>query len=435
MKNFFLFLVVINLQAKKVLIIGGGGREHALAWKIAQSPQVEKVFVAPGNAGTLYEQKTRNVVIDVNDFDGLTSFAQENNIDLTIIGPEVPLANGIVDVFKKQNLDCVGPCKKAAQLEASKDFAKAFMVRHNIPTAKYKTFTNAEDAKDYARLQKIPLVIKADGLAAGKGVVIAQTLKEAEQAIEQMLVQKKFGHASQKIVIEEFLEGNELSFIVLTDGKTIVPLVSSQDHKRLLDGNKGPNTGGMGAISPAPIMTRQLHDRIMQEIIEPTIAGMAQEGCEYTGFLYAGLMITKEGDPKVLEFNCRLGDPETQVIMMRLQSDLYDLCDAVYKKQLQNIKPQWSLQPAVGVVLASGGYPQQYKKGYLIDGLTLKSPDDCRIFHAGTVSKDDTILTNGGRVMCVCAGGDNLDCARELVYKRINKINWPDMFCRADIGL
>jgi len=422
------------LSTKKVLIIGSGGREHALTWKIAQSPQVEHIYVAPGNAGTAQEKKVSNVTINVNDLDGLLSFAQENTIDLTIVGPEVPLATGIVDIFEKRNLHCIGPCKQAAQLEASKDFAKVFMKKYNIPTAEYKTFTNSQAAKKYAQEQKLPMVIKNDGLAAGKGVVIAQTLQEAEGAIEQMLVQKKFGHVSEKIIVEEFLEGHELSFIILTDGKNIVPLASSQDHKRLLDNNKGPNTGGMGAISPSPVMTKQLHDRIMQEIIEPTIIGMAQEGCQYTGFLYAGLMITKEGDPKVLEFNCRLGDPETQVIMLRLQSDLYSLCKAACSKQLDTIKTLWNPQPAVGVVLVSGGYPIQYKKGNVINGLVLRSGDLCRIFHAGTVVKDDIILTSGGRVMCVCALGENLDCARELVYKRIKKIKWPDMFCRADIG-
>lgn len=418
----------------KILIIGSGGREHALAWKAAQSEKVQKIFVAPGNAGTAQETKLENLPIKADDMEALIKFAQDKAIDLTIIGPEAPLVAGIVDKFQQVGLRCFGPTQAAAQLEGSKVFTKDFLIRHKIPTAIYKQFTLIEEAKAYLHQVGVPVVIKADGLAAGKGVVIAQTQDEAIRAIEDMLSGKAFGEAGQCIVIEEFLSGEEASFICMVDGEHILPLATSQDHKARDDGDKGPNTGGMGAYSPAPVVTPELHVRIMTEIIEPTVRGMATEGYPYTGFLYAGLMIDTQGNPKVLEYNCRFGDPETQPILLRLRSDLVELCLAALDKRLHKVEVVWDKRVALGVVLAAGGYPESYGKGFVINGLLETAQLDGKIFHAGTVEKEGQIVTAGGRVLCACALGENVSEAQSKAYTLVNQISWDGMYYRTDIG-
>jgi len=418
----------------KVLVIGGGGREHALAWKAAQSAKVSKVYVAPGNAGTAQEAKLENIDITVGEIDKLVEFAQMNSIDLTIVGPEQPLVDGIVDAFQAQGLTIFGPSAKAAQLEGSKAFTKDFLARHHIPTANYQNFTEIEPALTYVRKQGAPIVIKADGLAAGKGVIVAMTLPEAEEAIKDMLAGNAFGNAGHRVVIEEFLTGEEASFIVMVDGKNVLVFATSQDHKRAYNNDEGPNTGGMGAYSPAPVVTDDIHQRIMNEVIMPTVEGMAKEGAPYTGFLYAGLMIATDGTPKVIEYNCRFGDPETQPIMMRLQSDLVDLCLLACNKKLDQATIQFDPRPAVGVVLAAGGYPNSYSKGNIILGLEHNKLPDRKIFHAGTVLQDGEVATAGGRVLCATALGNNVTQAQENAYSLVKQINWQNMFYRDDIA-
>lgn len=417
-----------------VLIIGSGGREHALAWKAAQSEQVENVFVAPGNAGTALENKCSNIGIDVLDFPALASFAENNQVGLTIVGPEAPLVDGIVDYFNERDLRCFGPSKGAAQLEGSKAFTKDFLARHNIPTAEYQTFTEVDSALTYLQEKGAPIVVKADGLAAGKGVIVAMTQQEAEDAVRDMLAGNAFGEAGHRVVIEEFLEGEEASFIVLVDGKNSLPMATSQDHKRVGDGDTGPNTGGMGAYSPAPVVTAEVHDRIMKEVIEPTVAGMAAEGNDYTGFLYAGLMITNDGIPKVIEYNCRFGDPETQPVMMRLQSDLVELCNQALDKSLANASTQWDDRAAVGVVLAAGGYPGSYDKGLVISGLPEQDASDAKAFHAGTKLDNGQVVTSGGRVLCATALGNSVTEAQQQAYALAEQIQWQDSFYRKDIA-
>jgi len=417
-----------------ILVIGSGGREHALAWKAAQSSQVNKVFVAPGNAGTDTEIKLENLAISVGDIAALVSFAKENQIELTIVGPEQPLVDGVVDAFQQEGLTIFGPSAKAAQLEGSKAFTKDFLARHDIPTAAYANFTEIEPALAYVREQGAPIVVKADGLAAGKGVIVAMTLTEAEDAIKDMLAGNAFGDAGHRVVIEEFLTGEEASFIVMVDGKNVLPFATSQDHKRAYDGDKGPNTGGMGAYSPAPVVTPEIHDRIMSEVIMPTVEGMAKEDAPYTGFLYAGLMIAEDGTPKVIEYNCRFGDPETQPIMMRLQSDLVALCLAACKGELAGQAIDFDERAAVGVVLAAGGYPGSYAKGEVISGLDLNNEDDRKTFHAGTALKDGEIVTAGGRVLCATALGDNVTKAQQAAYQLLNQITWQDVEYRTDIA-
>ncbi len=441
MKNIFNFLLsflfIANIaHAKKVLIVGSGGREHALSWKMAQSPQVDHIFVAPGNAGAAQCKKTENIDIAADDINALLIFAQEHMIDLTIVGPELPLTLGIVDTFNEHGLPCFGPSQKAAQIEASKKFAKDFMQRHNIRTAEYKTFIDAQKARDYIKQQSnYPIVVKADGLAAGKGVVIAQTEQAALNAIENMMQKQHFGHAGTTIVIEQFLRGHEVSFFAICDGQTWVPLTTAQDYKKAYDNNFGPNTGGMGATSPAPIDTA-MQQRIMREVVEPTVAGLSQDGIPYTGVLYAGLMISPEGDPYVLEFNCRFGDPETEPMMMRLKTDLYDLCLASAKQTLRTCNVEVDQRCAVGVVLASSGYPISYKKGYPISGLKQSRKDDeTVVFHAGTKTCDGEIVTNGGRVLCVTALGNDIADARKKVYNCVANIEWDGKCYRTDIGL
>jgi len=422
----------------KVLIIGGGGREHALAWKAAQSPSVETVFVAPGNAGTALEPRIKNVAIAADDIDGLVKFAQAENIQLTIVGPEAPLVAGVVDAFQQADLRCFGPSKTAAQLEGSKSFSKDFLSRHKIPTAAYQTFTEPQAAIAYVQQMGIPIVIKADGLAAGKGVIIAQSEQQAVDAIKDMLQGNTFGQAGHKVVVEEFLQGEEASFIVMVDGKHILPLATSQDHKARDDGDTGPNTGGMGAYSPAPVVTPQIHERIMNEVIKPTVQGMAAEGIPYTGFLYAGLMIDSDGVPKVLEFNCRFGDPETQPIMMRLKSDIVELCDAAIDGKLDNVQAQWDTRVSLGVVMAAGGYPGDYPKGDAITGLPPLSAatdqNDVKVFHAGTKEQNGQVVTAGGRVLCVVALADNVSQAQQKAYETVHHINWQGVYYRNDIG-
>ncbi|MEE8233988.1 MAG: phosphoribosylamine--glycine ligase [Gammaproteobacteria bacterium] len=418
----------------KVLIVGGGGREHALAWKAAQSEQVELVYVAPGNAGTSREDKLCNVDIGAEDILSLKDFAESEKIDLTIVGPENPLVDGIVDEFKQAGLPCFGPSKDAAILEGSKSFSKDFLQRHHISTSEYQVFTDIEAAKIYAKEKGAPIVIKADGLAAGKGVVIAASEDEAIVAIEEMLAGNKFGEAGHRVVIEEFLQGEEASFIVMSDGENILPLASSQDHKARNEGDKGPNTGGMGAYSPAPVVTDKMHDRIMREVIEPTIRGMAEEGRQYVGFLYAGVMITADGTPKVLEFNCRFGDPETQPILMRLKSDLVYLCKAALDGKLNKVSAEWDERAALGVVLASGGYPASARKGDVITGLDHEFPVGTKVFHAGTKYDGENIVTNSGRVMCVTSLGESVQAAQENAYRAVDNITWEGMFFRKDIG-
>lgn len=417
----------------KVLIIGNGGREHALAWKAAQSPNISTIFVAPGNAGTALENKVVNIPIEATNINGLLEFAQKEKIDLTIVGPEAPLALGIVDLFIKNNLRIFGPTKQSAQLESSKAFAKDFLARHRIPTAEYETFTDTTAAINYVKQKQIPIVIKADGLAAGKGVIIAQTLVEAENAITDMLSGNTFGDAGSRVVIEEFLIGEEASFIVMADGKDVLPLATSQDHKARDNGDLGPNTGGMGAYSPAPVVTPDIHARILAEVIYPTIEGMAKEGSPYTGFLYAGVMIAKDGTIKVLEFNCRMGDPETQPIMMRLTSDLVALCQAAIDGCLDKAQAHWDSRAALGVVLASGGYPDAYPKGEVIHGLNHKMAD-CKIFHAGTRLEGNNVVTNGGRVLCVVGLGETVTLAQQHAYTLARTLSWEHMHYRTDIG-
>ena len=417
-----------------VLIIGSGGREHALAWKAAQSPQVEKVFVAPGNAGTLLDNKLANVSLDMLDFSRLADFAEANDVGLTIVGPEVPLVAGIVDFFKERKLPCFGPTKGAAQLEGSKAFTKDFLARHKIPTAEYQNFTEVEPALAYLREKGAPIVVKADGLAAGKGVIVAETLAQAEDAVRDMLSGNAFGDAGCRVVIEEFLAGEEASFIVMVDGKNILAMATSQDHKRVGDGDTGPNTGGMGAYSPAPVVTQAVHDRVMQEIIRPTVDGMAAEGNDYTGFLYAGLMIDASGATKVIEYNCRFGDPETQPIMLRLQSDLVELCLAALKGDLDKVTAEWDERASIGVVLAAGGYPGNYNKGDVISGLPTEEVNGEKVFHAGTTNKDGMVVTSGGRVLCATALGKTVSEAQQRAYELAAKIQWDGAFYRKDIG-
>ncbi|MEO3679215.1 phosphoribosylamine--glycine ligase [Rheinheimera sp. FR7-31] len=418
----------------KVLVIGGGGREHALAWKAAQSPLATEVFVAPGNAGTARESTLTNVAIAADDVPALLAFAKAEAIDLTIVGPEAPLAKGVVDAFRAADLAIFGPTQAAAQLESSKAFAKDFLARHKIPTAAYQTFSDIAPAKAFAKTLGLPVVIKADGLAAGKGVIIAQNQQEADAAIDDMLSGNKFGDAGSRVVIEEFLTGEEASFIVMVDGKTALPFASSQDHKARDNADKGPNTGGMGAYSPAPVVTPAVHDWVMQHVIYPTVNGMASEGVVFTGFLYAGLMIAPDGSAKVLEFNCRFGDPETQPIMLRLQSDLVELCLAATKGDLAGKQIQFTEQAAVGVVLAAGGYPDSYAKGKVISGLDGIDSNSAKVFHAGTEQKDGQVLTNGGRVLCATALGANVTQAQQAAYQLASHISWDGMFCRTDIG-
>ena len=416
-----------------VLIIGSGGREHALAWKVAQDPRVEKVFVAPGNAGTATEAKCENVAIDVLAIEQLADFA-EQNVQLTIVGPEAPLVRGVVDLFRARGLDCFGPTAAAAQLEGSKAFTKDFLARHAIPTADYQNFTEIEPALAYLREKGAPIVIKADGLAAGKGVIVAMTLAEAEEAVRDMLSGNAFGDAGARVVIEEFLEGEEASFIVMVDGANVLPMATSQDHKRVGDGDTGPNTGGMGAYSPAPVVTPQVHQRVMDEVIWPTVNGMAAEGNVYTGFLYAGLMIDRSGAPKVIEFNCRFGDPETQPIMLRLQSSLVLLVEAALARALNKIDAQWDPRPSLGVVLAAGGYPGDYSKGATIHGLDAAAQLDGKVFHAGTVMTAGQVTTSGGRVLCATALGETVSAAQQNAYALAARIEWNGHFYRHDIG-
>ncbi|WP_227319235.1 phosphoribosylamine--glycine ligase [Cedecea davisae] len=419
----------------KVLVIGNGGREHALAWKAAQSPLVRTVFVAPGNAGTALEPALQNVAISATDIPALLSFAQNEKIDLTIVGPEAPLVIGVVDAFRTAGLKIFGPTEGAAQLEGSKAFTKDFLARHNIPTAEYQNFTEVEPALAYLREKGAPIVIKADGLAAGKGVIVAMTLEEAEAAVNDMLAGNAFGDAGHRIVIEEFLDGEEASFIVMVDGENVLPMATSQDHKRVGDGDTGPNTGGMGAYSPAPVVTDEVHQRTMERVIWPTVRGMAAEGNTYTGFLYAGLMIDKQGNPKVIEFNCRFGDPETQPIMLRMQSDLVELCLAACDGKLDEKTSEWDERPALGIVIAAGGYPADYRNGDVIHGLPLEEVADGKVFHAGTkLSDDEQVLTNGGRVLCVTALGDTVAKAQQRALELKKTIHWDGSFSRSDIG-
>ena len=418
----------------KILIVGSGGREHALAWKAKQSAKVAQVFVATGNAGTALESGVENIAIAVDDIAGLLAFAQQEKIDLTIVGPEVPLVLGVVDSFQVAGLPCFGPVAKAAQLEGSKTFCKDFMSRYHIPTASYQSFTDATQAIAYIKQHDAPIVVKADGLAAGKGVIVAQTEQEAIAAVEDMLSGNGFGEAGHRVVIEEFLQGEEASFIVIADGKHALPMASSQDHKARDNGDKGPNTGGMGAYSPAPIVTQDIHQRVMDEVINPTLKGMAADGLPYTGFLYAGLMISPTGDIKVLEYNCRFGDPETQPIMMRLKSDLVELCQAALAGELDKITTEWDERPALGVVLAAGGYPDAYQSGAIISGLPVADDENSKVFHAGTKQVGDDIVTAGGRVLCACALGNNIAEAQHNAYTLANKITWNNIYCRNDIG-
>lgn len=418
-----------------VLMIGGGGREHALAWKLAQSSDVEQVFVAPGNAGTATEPKLTNVAIEATDLDALVAFAQHEQVALTVVGPEAPLVEGVVDRFQAAGLTIFGPSQRAAQLEGSKSFTKDFLARHQIPSAAYQTFTAVEPALAYLAEMGAPIVIKADGLAAGKGVIVAMSEAEAEAAIRDMLEANAFGDAGARVVIEEFLEGEEASFIVMVDGENVVPMATSQDHKRAYDGDTGPNTGGMGAYSPAPVVTPEIDERIMEQVILPTVRGMAEEGNAYTGFLYAGLMIDAEGNPKVIEYNCRFGDPETQPIMMRLTSDLAALCLAGAKGELADKQCEWDARAAVGVVIAAGGYPGSYRKGDVIHGLEQAAQAQCKVFHAGTAqAADGSIVTAGGRVLCVTALGNTVSAAQQQAYQGVEAIHWEGAEFRRDIA-
>ena len=419
----------------KILIIGGGGREHALAWKAVQSPSADKVYVAPGNGGTATEPGVENLDISADDIEALVSAARENGIDFTIVGPEAPLVAGVVDAFEAAGLRCFGPTSGAAQLEGSKAFTKDFLARHRIPTAAYGTFSELEPALAYLREVGAPNVVKADGLAAGKGVILAEDIATAEQAVRDMLGGGRFGDADSRVVIEELLTGEEASFIAVVGGGQILPMATSQDHKARDDGDRGPNTGGMGAYSPAPVVTAEIHARIMEDVIEPTVAGLAMEGLPYTGFLYAGLMIDADGTPKVLEYNCRFGDPETQPILMRLKSDLVALCVAALEGRLDDERIDWDPRAALGVVMAAGGYPEGYRKGDPIDGLEAAAAlPNCKVFHAGTRLDDGRVVTNGGRVLCVTALGESVQEAQTRAYDGVNEISWRDAYFRRDIG-
>ncbi len=417
-----------------VLVVGSGGREHALAWKAAQSEDVATVFVAPGNAGTAREPGLENVDIGVLEFAALADFAAGNDVGVTLIGPEAPLVEGVVNYFEERNLPCFGPTAGAAQLEGSKAFTKDFLARHDIPTGAYANFTELEPALAYLREQGAPIVVKADGLAAGKGVIVAETLEQAEGAVRDMLSGNAFGDAGCRVVIEEFLAGEEASFIVMVDGENVLPMATSQDHKRIGEGDTGPNTGGMGAYSPAPVVNAAVHQRIMEEVILPTVRGMAAEGNPYTGFLYAGLMISAAGEPKVIEYNCRFGDPETQPIMVRMQGDLANLCLAALNGRLDTAELHWDPRPAIGVVLAAGGYPGSYPKGLPIAGLDAEQADNITVFHAGTAQQDSQVVTSGGRVLCVTALGATIEDAQRDCYSAADKISWQDMTMRRDIG-
>ncbi|GAA0423287.1 phosphoribosylamine--glycine ligase [Cocleimonas flava] len=416
----------------KVLLIGSGGREHALAWKIAQSKRVEKVIVAPGNAGTALEEKVENVDIGAEDIEGLLAFAQENNVDLTVVGPEAPLVKGVVDLFAENGLRCFGPSKGAAQLEGSKAFSKDFFARHNIPTAAYGNFTDIDEAIAYIKEQGAPIVVKADGLAAGKGVILAETEDEAIAAVKDMLAGNAFGDAGHRVVIEEFLVGEEASIIVIADGKNYLPMASSQDHKARDEGDLGPNTGGMGAYSPAPVVTDEISQKIMKDVIEPTLKGMADEGHPFTGFLYAGVMVDDKGNSKVLEYNVRFGDPETQPIMMRLKSSMVDLIEAALDEKLDEAQIEWDQRSSLGVVLAAGGYPDKYNKGDVITGIPEET-ENSKVFHAGTVD-DGELKTNGGRVLCAVGLGDSVSEAQQVAYAVVDKISWDNVYVRRDIG-
>lgn len=419
-----------------ILIIGNGGREHALAWKIAQDPRVETVFVAPGNAGTATEAKCKNVAIQVTEIDALAEFAKANQVELTIVGPEAPLVLGVVDKFRAAGLSIFGPTAKAAQLEGSKAFTKDFLARHKIPTAGYANFTDVDQALAYVREKGAPIVVKADGLAAGKGVIVAMTLQEAEDAITDMLSGNAFGDAGSRVVIEDFLDGEEASFIVMVDAAgNVLPMATSQDHKRVGDADTGPNTGGMGAYSPAPVVTPEVYQRVLDEIIYPTVRGMAAEGNVYTGFLYAGLMIDKAGNPQIIEYNCRFGDPETQPILLRLESSLVLLVEAAMAEALDKVEAQWDPRPSLGVVMASGGYPaDDYLKGQVISGLDAAAKLDGKVFHAGTSLQGDTIINTGGRVLCATALGDTVAEAQANAYALAKPISWKGCFYRKDIG-
>lgn len=416
-----------------ILIIGNGGREHALAWKVRQSPLADKVFVAPGNAGTALEEGIENVAISGTDLTALVQFAQQNQIGLTIVGPEAPLVAGVVDAFRTNGLKIFGPTQTAAQLEGSKSFAKDFLARHKIPTAEYQNFTEVEPALAYLHEKGVPIVIKADGLAAGKGVIVAMTMQEAEEAVKDMLSGNAFGDAGSRVVIEEFLDGEEASFIVMVDGKNVEPMATSQDHKRVGEGDKGLNTGGMGAYSPAPVVTPEIHQRVMEQIIYPTVRGMAAENNVYTGFLYAGLMIMPNGQPKVIEFNCRFGDPETQPIMMRLKSDLVELCLKACDGELDQIQSEWREQAALGIVLAAEGYPNDYRKGDEISDIPSETETQ-KVFLAGVEKQGDKLLTNGGRVLCATALGNSVYEAQQSALKLAEQIQWQGRFYRRDIG-
>jgi phosphoribosylamine---glycine ligase len=415
----------------KVLVVGGGGREHALAWRLAQSPRVQVVYVAPGNGGTARDRRLRNVPYTSNE--ALAEFVRSEGVAFTVVGPEAPLASGVVDIFRAAGLRIFGPTKAAAQLESSKDFAKAFMQRHGIPTAQYRTFTDAAAARAYVTAHGAPIVIKADGLAAGKGVVVAQTIDEALAAVDMMLLDNRLGSSGARVVIEDFLEGEEASFIVMSDGRNALALATSQDHKRLLDGDQGPNTGGMGAYSPAPVVTPTLHAKVMREIIMPTINGMAADGIQYTGFLYAGLMIGPNGDAKTLEFNCRMGDPETQPIMMRLKTDFPLLVDAAIDGRLDQVEAEWDRRTALGVVIAAHGYPDAPRKGDVISRVPADS-DGCVTFHAGTALVDGKLTVTGGRVLCVTALGDTVRAAQKLAYEAVDQVAFEGAQYRRDIG-
>ncbi len=418
----------------KILVTGSGGREHALAWKCAQSPVVDEVLVAPGNAGTDREPGVRNVAADAEDIDALVAVAEKERVDLTIVGPEAPLVAGVVDRFNEKGLPCFGPTAAAAQLEGSKAFTKDFLARYSIPTADYRNFTDLDEALAYIRERGAPIVIKADGLAAGKGVIVATTVAQAEAAATDMLAGGAFGGAGATIVVEEFLDGEEASFIVITDGETVLPLATSQDHKARDEGDTGPNTGGMGAYSPAPVVTPEIERRIMSEVIRPTLAGMAADGNPYLGFLYAGLMIMADGTPKVIEYNCRMGDPETQPIMMRLRSDLVGLCAATLDGSLAQQRADWDERAALGVVVAAGGYPSSYDKGFVISGLDKADSDTQKVFHAGTARNGKDVVTSGGRVLCVVGLGDSVAAAAQQAYASVDKIDWQDRYFRRDIG-
>ena len=419
----------------KVLVIGSGGREHALAWQSAQAPDVEQIFVAPGNAGTALEPGLTNVDIAVDNLPGLVAFARNEQVDITIVGPEAPLVAGVVDAFVEAGLKCFGPTQAAAQLEGSKAFSKDFLAKHHIPTAAYQVFTEVAPAHAYLEEVGAPIVVKADGLAAGKGVILAQTVSEAKSAVTDMLSGNKFGEAGARVVIEEFLQGEEASFIVMADGEHILSMATSQDHKARDNGDTGPNTGGMGAYTPAPVVTRDIYARIMDEVIRPTVEGMAADGHPYTGFLYAGIMITPDGTPKVLEYNCRFGDPETQPIMMRLKSSLPKLCLAAVDKRLDQIDAEWDDRAALGVVMAAGGYPGSYPKGDVIHGIEQADSATTKVFHAGTATNDaGELVTAGGRVLCVTALGENVTDAQTNAYRAVNKIEWDQAYFRTDIG-